>query len=155
MMNAETREETAYATLKVVGDQLDPAAVTALLGLEPTFSVRKGEAFGGGRSGREYTGRTGVWNLSTKQSIQSSRLLDHLHALASLLTADPGRIDGLRDLVRVRGYRAGVSCFWHGTANTEEPSIPESFRDLVQRFGGEIDTDFGRDDEVASRTAAE
>jgi hypothetical protein len=153
-MNADTGV-TAFATLHVVGDQLDPRIVTELLGLEPTFSVRKGEAFRRGRSGREYTGRTGVWNLSTQQTVQSSRLQDHLYELASLLTKEPGRLDGLRNLVLLNGHRAGVSCYWYGSKATREPVIPESFRELVERFGGQVDTDFHRDDEPGSRAAAE
>lgn len=153
-MNADQRH-TAYATLQVTGDRLDPASVTAALGLEPTFSVRKGEIYRHGRRDRQYVGRTGVWNFSTEEAVQSDRLQDHLAVIGELLSARQERFAGIRDVVREHGDWAGVSCFWYGPAGAEEPTVPASFRDLIGRLGGTVETDFHRDDEVDGYAAAE
>lgn len=153
-MNAD-QQETAFATLQFTGDQLDPCVMTAALDLEPTFSVRKGQVYRHGRREREYVGRTGVWNLSTREMVRSPRLQDHLDFLGGLLSARSERLDEIRTLVRDHGYWAGVSCFWSGPAEAAEPTVAASFRKLVARMGGEIETDFHREDEATGRAAVQ
>jgi hypothetical protein len=153
-MSADQRE-TAYATLQVTGDRLDPPEVTAVLGLKPTFCVRKGETFRRGRRDREYVGRTGVWSFSTKGTIHSDRLQDHLASLGELLLARQERFVEIREFLRGHSEWAGVSCFWAGPAQAAQPSVPEWFRELVGRIGGEIEVDFYQDDAAEEQTAAE
>ena len=153
-MNAD-RQETAFATLYFGGDRLDPDVLTAALDLEPTFSVRRGETYTHGRRNREYVGRTGVWNLSTKWLVRSDLLEDHLDFLSELLTTRSKRLDDVCRIIRGKEYRAGVSCFWYGFGEACEPTISEAFRKIVARFGGEIETDFHREIEVEGQAAAE
>lgn len=154
-MSADERlRPKAFATLEVVGDHLDPNTVTSAIDLTPTFSVRKGDTYRHGRMNREYVGRTGVWNYSTKGLVQSDNLGDHLSFLADLLGARAERLDAWLNLVRASGCRTGVQCFWYGPAGAE-PSIPAWFNETVARIGGEVDLDFYPDDEAIAPIAAE
>lgn len=152
-MNADQRNRS-LATLRFVGDHLDPAMISCALGLQPTFSVRKGEAYRHGRRDREHIGTTGVWTLSSDVSVRSDRLQEHLDFIADLLLAQPGRLEAAAKIVEGSGIRVDVFCFWSGPPESE-PTIPDSFRRLVAQIGGEVDTDFYPDDEVLAQTAAE
>lgn len=50
------------ATLRVFGDDLEPADVTRLLGKEPTYQYRKGETRTTS-GGSQYTRKHGMWRL--------------------------------------------------------------------------------------------
>src|SRR5437879_1735146 len=96
------RSETlsTFATLRFSGDQLDPARVTAILGVEPTTAYRKGEVYRR-NSGHEVRGRTGVWYLSTRRSVHSNDLADHFRRLVAVICPE-GRADhiaALRELM--------------------------------------------------------
>ena len=52
----------SMVSLRVAGDSLLPAEVTALLGVEPSLSYQKGEVLPS-RSGKEVFRRTGMWSL--------------------------------------------------------------------------------------------
>lgn len=51
------------ATLRFVGDALDPDEVTALLGSPPTSGARKGEPMRRTPAGAAVPARTGIWRL--------------------------------------------------------------------------------------------
>jgi hypothetical protein len=51
------------ATLRIAGEDLDPAEITALLGCSPTKGQRKGDVFTSSTSGRSRTARFGMWCL--------------------------------------------------------------------------------------------
>ena len=141
-------QETAYATLRFMGDDLDPHIVTRTLGHEPTLSYRKGEIYRRDRRGRELVGRSGLWLLSTKTGVSSCRLQDHINVLASVLAAKEDLPALVSEMVRNHGYEADASCFWYGPAGAAEPEVPASFRDIIGRIGGEIWVDFHRDDDA-------
>lgn len=54
---------SSSVTLRISGDNLDPTEISAALGVEPTFSIRKG-AEEIRPSGRIRTAKTGIWNRS-------------------------------------------------------------------------------------------
>ena len=51
------------ATLRIVGDLVEPDQITAILGGRPSDSQRKGEIRVGKVSGRAWTIKTGMWRL--------------------------------------------------------------------------------------------
>src|SRR3954465_9272958 len=57
-----SRIAESTVSLRIAGDLLLPAEVTALLGVEPSLSYRKGETLPS-RSGREILRKTGIWSL--------------------------------------------------------------------------------------------
>jgi hypothetical protein len=73
-------------SLRVAGDDLNPASVTQLLRVEPTFAARKGEqrASGGGLVRQP----TGVWSIEISES-REWILEDAIAALLDRLPADP------------------------------------------------------------------
>ena len=62
---SDPRTLTTYASLRFIGDRLEPSRLTELLREQPTTAYRKGEVYKRSR-GCEVQGRTGLWLLSTK-----------------------------------------------------------------------------------------
>jgi hypothetical protein len=141
-----TETLSTFATLRVSGDRLDPARVTAILGVAPTLSYRKGEAYRGGR-GHVARGRTGVWYVSTREDVDSNELTDHLRYLVAILspTVASDHIAALRQLLEQDGLEADVSCFWHGRAGAEKPLVARFAADAFARLGASLETDFDTD----------
>ncbi len=96
-----------FATLLMHGDDLDPAKVTAVLGLEPSRSHSKGQIM---YKGKNHVHRTGFWSLSTQDSLSSRDLRRHLDWL---LDAFEPRASALASF-RESGFSCAVSCFWEG-----------------------------------------
>ncbi len=141
-----TETLSAFATLRFSSDRLEPDRITAILGVEPTTAYRKGEIYRRSR-GHEVRGRTGVWLLSTRRTVQGNQLADHFrHLVAALCPAgQANHITALRDLMARDGLKADVSCFWHGSAGAHSPEIPAFARDVFARLGATIETDFDTD----------
>jgi hypothetical protein len=75
-------------SVRVIGDDLDPAEVTRLFGVEPTFAARRGEARE--RHGRPIVQRTGVWfHALTVDPTEEWELADAVDTLLARLPADP------------------------------------------------------------------
>jgi hypothetical protein len=53
----------SVATLRIVGENLDPDEITALLGCAPTTSERKGDVRTSKTTGRSRTLKVGAWRL--------------------------------------------------------------------------------------------
>src|SRR4051794_19568025 len=88
---SEQDTRKTYASLRVVGDNLDPQQVTRILKVVPTIAYAKGEKFEARAEEKERTGRTGVWLLSTDRIVASDNLHDHLAYILGVLI--PGRQD--------------------------------------------------------------
>jgi hypothetical protein len=71
------------ATLRIIGEDLDPYEVTRLLGIEPTAQARKGEP---NRSG--YPGQPGIWRLSATEQAPGD-LNTQIVELLAKITSDP------------------------------------------------------------------
>ena len=135
----------AYASLRVMGDCLEPEDITAALAVTPTLAYRKGEIFKRAR-GHEVRGRTGLWLLSSEPQIQSTELEDHFAFLRHVLE-DQGSelIKRLRTAMQRDGLKADVTCFWYGEHGAKPPEIPEETRAAFAQIGATIETDFQTD----------
>src|ERR1700738_3812137 len=80
MKNAEGTL-AAYATMRFVGDALDPEEISGVLKQQPTRAYPQGQRYHPDPRSPETTGKTGVWYFSTKRSTTSKILGDHLAAL--------------------------------------------------------------------------
>ena len=72
------------ASLRVLGDALEPDEVSALLGHEPTRCHRKGDKCGPHGASIE---PTGAWILDSRIS-EKSEVEDHVESILALLTSD-------------------------------------------------------------------
>jgi hypothetical protein len=145
-------EETisAFATLRFVGDALDPDEISEALKQKPKRAYRKGEAYRPGPRSPELIGKTGLWYFSTDRVIPSKDLGDHLDALIRLIApfADDGkRLRALREIMERENLQAHVTCFWRGFPGAKEPSIPSVATEAIARLGAGFETDFDTEDE--------
>jgi hypothetical protein len=76
--------ERSLASLRIIGDEVDPAAITRLMGVEPSRSSKKGDEVIGKVTGQGRIERTGSWSLiaepRTPEDLdgQIAELLDRL-----------------------------------------------------------------------------
>lgn len=135
-----------YASLRFMGNRLEPDRLTELIGEQPTTSYRKGEVYRRSR-GHEVRGRTGLWLLSSKPRVASLELRDHLEYLIALLCppADRNLMERLQQLMRDDELEADVGCFWHGEAGARAPVVPEAISAAFARLPAEIVLDFDTD----------
>jgi hypothetical protein len=136
---------SAFATLRVSGDNLVPDDVTRIIKILPTKAYAKGEHYSGGARSPDLIGRTGVWFFATDTVVPGNNLADHLGFLAKLLRAGPGEADPiprLQQLMRRRSLRVSVTCFWHGVEGSRKPPVPRSVSDLLKLIPAEIEADF-------------
>src|ERR1700676_3755623 len=119
----------AYASLRFIGDRLQPERISAILGAEPTTAYRRGEVFKKSR-GHEVRGRTGLWLLSTRGHIDSTDLEVHLAYLLGVLFpgGDKTVAKSLRALMAEERLEADVGCFWCCEQGAKPPEIPEAIR---------------------------
>jgi hypothetical protein len=108
-----------YATLRVYPGDIDPAAITDRLGIEPSSWQRRGEL----------TQRSGLppkiasingWFLTSKDEIASRDSRRHIDWLLDRLTP---KADALRSLQQ-QGCRLDVSCYWVSQSGHGGPTIP-------------------------------
>jgi Domain of unknown function (DUF4279) len=133
-----------YATLRFVGDELDPAQISAVLPVAPMRAHRKGETFYAGPRAGKLVGRTGIWYFDTRD-LASPDLADHLRRVVDLLYPEPGNVDRvnrLRDVMEREHATSHVSCFWFGASGASPPTIPEDVRAALARLPAEIEADF-------------
>jgi hypothetical protein len=139
----------AFATLRFVGDELDPDEISSAIKEQPTKATRKGQAYRSGPYGPDVTGRTGVWYYSTKRKIPSNELADHLSALDRLIApfGDQGnRLNELREIMDRRNLQAHVSLFWRGPPGIEHPSVSSVTTAALRRLPADIEPDFANED---------
>lgn len=145
---SETGAVRAHASLRFMGDALDPGEITAIVGVPPTLAYRKGEVYRRSRDGaKEARGRTGLWLLSSKEHIAGTDLGRHLSYLLGVLFPAGGeeRLDRLRALMQAKGLAADVGCFWYGKQGAHPPVISEQVREAFARLPVRIETDFNAD----------
>ena len=115
-----------YATLRITSESMDPDAISALIGCEPTRSFKKGE---------QRTKRSDVnnrfylrhgWFYSTKELSESRDCRRHLEILLARPLKDAGVLEGLRD----RGCEMSVAIMYGYTQGG--PTIsPDQMRGLA------------------------
>jgi len=95
-----------YASLRLLGERLDPVQISKKLGLEPSFSAEKGKITRS-PSGKSRTQRTGIWIVDSSKQIESTDTEVHIHWLLDLLD----RADAVaKQLPSVDD--ADVFCYW-------------------------------------------
>jgi hypothetical protein len=155
-MNSEPLGQ-AFATLRVVGDALDPDEVTRLLSIRPTFACRKADTYSTGRS-KNLVARTGTWLFDTSHVVASNDLSVHTWCLLLLLgfretleSTDLDKAMRLHGLITQQGLGATLTLFWHGTARAPVPKDPKWLTKLLAPFSIAIETDFDRDETNGSK----
>jgi len=135
----------AFATLRFVGDALDPDEISRVLSAKPTRAYRKGQKFSTGPRSPETIGKTGTWYLSTRRGRTSANLNDHFERLLALIfpfAEGDQRLRLLRDIMQREDLRAHVTCFWRGPPGSTMPNIPPLMTSRFNRLPADIETDF-------------
>jgi hypothetical protein len=155
---------SAFATLRIVGDALEPSAVTRIVHLKPTFAHRKGQKISSDDGMRSRIGKFGIWYFSTRELIASPDLDEHFRFLAMNVLIDskaPWEADiplfdrdrlevlltvsrpnqRLRDLVQEQSLTLVITGFWRGRNKRGRPSIPEGFRSFLKLFSAKLEMD--------------
>ena len=125
-----------HATFRVTGDQLDPAAVTRMLGIEPSFGRRKGDVYGGPT--RPIKSPTGVWALESAAAVSSRILDDHLRYLLGRVgepTPTFGRYIG------EHGLKMDLFCFWMSATGQGGPAVSSEILKQIVKLGAALDFD--------------
>jgi hypothetical protein len=117
----------AVASLRLSGDELDPDALTARLGVEPTMSYAMGDEIPS-RCGRPREARTGFWSLDTEETSPAD-LNSQVQALLARLPAD---LDLWADLDSK--FEIDLFCGWFMNGMNEGTEVtPETLIGLGQR----------------------
>jgi hypothetical protein len=148
--STKAARQSAFATLRLSGDRLDPDQISAILRVAPTKAWRKGERYFAGQRTSALVGRTGTWFLATDDLVKSPDLGQHLDFLTSLLSSEPQdqkeRLAQLQEVMVRDNLKADVSCFWHGEAGERPPAIPAEKTEKLRALPAEIETDFDTDE---------
>ena len=154
--NPDTRK--TYVTFRVVGDSLVPDAITKALRVVPTTQYTKGQTYFAGPRTGELLGKSGVWSLTTDKLVASRNLRDHLAYLLGVLIPDRQDANPLFQLhallAKHKGWRADLSCFWHGHVGAKKPSIPKFVGEVMKFLPAAIETDFATDAPTAEQRRA-
>jgi hypothetical protein len=135
----------AFASLRLIGDRLEPDRVSEILGTKPTIAYKKREIYKMTR-GREVRGRIGLWLVSSEGQVDSKNLNDHLdYLLRIIFPGDIGKLDRLHSLMSELGIEADVTCFWWGSAGAKPPVIRDDIRARFARIPAPIECDFDTD----------
>ena len=115
-----------FATLEIFHDTLEPQAITAVLGITPTRSFRRGDTHGHGERVTPY--RVNTWLLSSEGSVASHDSLRHIEWL--LGKVEP-RHAVLLELQK-QSYRMDISCYWLSKSGHGGPTLTP---DIMRRLG--------------------
>lgn len=119
------------ASLRIVGDDVDPDTITAQLGISPTFAARNGEEIWS--RGVTLTQRHGVWSYSLTERAGSGDELDD--AIMRLLARFP--VDEAIWSALAAAHAVGVACGLHLTdANQGTDLRPSTLQALAARHLG-------------------
>lgn len=106
--------------LRIVGDDVDPGALTGRLGIRPTFAARKGEEVWS--RDQSLTQRHGVWSYSLTEKAESGAELDD--AVMHLLSRLPDDESLWADLAT--RYEIGVFCGLYLTTDNQGTDLRAS-----------------------------
>lgn len=121
--------ETSLASLRIFGDEVDPAAITRLMGVQPCRSSRKGDEVIGKVTGVKRIERTGSWTLKAEP-----RTPENLNGqIAELLDRLPNDLLMWKDLSQ--RFRVDLFCGIFMKESNEGMMIsPQSLVLLGERF---------------------
>lgn len=100
--------ERTFAELRVYSDVIDPAAITAMLGIQPTSVQPKG-AVTTNSLGRTRVAPTNGWYLSSEGRTASKDVRRHLDWLLSVLSTKKATLEQIQGM---RDVRMNVTCIW-------------------------------------------
>lgn len=126
----------AFATLRMIGKDLDPDEVTERLGLNPTNSHKQGDVRGHG------TWPQGYWEITSQARVVSTDLALHIEWLLDQI--EPVREEFISLISS--GIRADMFCFWESQTGNGGPSFKPK---LMARLAN-LDLELGLDIYFAS-----
>lgn len=110
-----------YAILLIYPGEIDPAAVTDRLGIEPSSWQRRGEfAVRTGRPGPKRVAPLSLWSLTSKGQVASRDSRRHVDWLLERVASKAEVIRSLQEA----GCRMAVNCFWRSQSGHGGPTIP-------------------------------
>lgn len=127
----------AHATFRVVGEELDPDAVSAALNLIPSHSLRRDQFVPTATEVRRQ--ETGVWLLKSESKVASTSLERHLVYL--LDQVEPG-VAALDELRRSQAVTIDFFCFWMSATGHGGPIFSAPLMQRVAAVGAELGIDF-------------
>ncbi len=113
-----------WATLRIWGRDLDPDSVTALLGVVPSKSFRRGDQ----RNPRSVWPH-GRWSLTSEGQMTSTDLEAHIQWLLDRIEPRGAGLAALREDASVK---ADVFCFWESATGHGGPEFSPA---LLSRLG--------------------
>jgi hypothetical protein len=118
----------SIATLRIMGDDLSPSEITALLGHAPTESQSKGDELIGRVTGKRRIARIGIWRLAATPS-EPENLDTQIAELLGKLTADMDVWNKIK-----KRYEVDLFCGLFMDQGNEGMSVsPSSLQSLGQR----------------------
>jgi len=113
-----------YATLRIFRDDLDPDAVSSMLGIIPSDRHRKGDTLRYGS-----VAKSGAWFLSSKGQLESKDVQRHIMWILDQLTGKVGILHQLQD----EGCSMDIFCYWLSASGQGGPTLsPELMRRLAE-----------------------
>ncbi|MEO0365452.1 MAG: DUF4279 domain-containing protein [Pseudomonadota bacterium] len=132
----------SQATLRLIGDDLDPREVTERLGYSPSSHKTKGEILIAKRTGRERVARTGSWHL-TSVTREPADLNGQVREILGPLSDDMAVWENFADRYKIDLFAS----FFLGLGNEGYAVSPSTLRMLGER-GIQLSLDiYGPDEE--------
>lgn len=126
--NYETCERTC-AKLRIYGNDLDPSAITKLLGIQPSDSQKKGETRKNSYD-RILVFKIGGWFLSSEDHVQSKDVRRHLDWILNQLVPKKEQLLQLQETI---GITMDVNCIWWSAFGDGGPTLwPEQMGLLAE-----------------------
>ena len=119
-----------YAIVLIIREDLNPEAVTEQLRIVPTVTVLKDQS----RRGSRFKATTGLWQLSSREQVESRDVRRHIVWL----------LDGLRgrecefQRLRAEGYQTVMSCYWLSAQGQGGPMLGPLLMRRLSDFGMEL-----------------
>jgi hypothetical protein len=111
-----------YSTLRIYSDNVSPEQVSAVLGVEPTSSFRKGEAFGTHGLVRKMNG----WFYTTERRLASKDTRRHIDAILKTLEGKARAVE----LLAAKGCAFDLCSYWLSVGQGGPALWPHQMRSL-------------------------
>jgi hypothetical protein len=124
-----------FTFLSIEHDRAEPEEVTAILGIPPTQSARRGQTVGKSSAPLAWN----VWVLSSLSKVQSRDNSEHIEWLIASVGSSGAELGKLRE----HGHRIKIHCVWIGKGGYGGPRLsPAALRGLAN-LGLEVWFDVG------------
>jgi len=128
---------TTYATLCIYPGDVDPAAITDRLGIEPSNWQRRGEVTQ--RPGRApKVAPLDGWFLMSRGQVESRDSRRHIDWLLDRLESRAEAVRSLREV----GCRLEIACYWLARRSNGGPTLPALQMKRLAEFDIELWFDF-------------